>query len=192
MSYDLRLEASAVPLNRRNRVFKRFLFRRLKEEAFLVGEDFEVTYMVTNVDSRHFPGGVLQIVISWPNGQGESSPYVVPSLAPGDPHTIHIARWGVLANGFSLFSARMHENARLVRYKIVGSVGDSRLFRDEGRRHRIFPNVSFFSVYGQNPEEFYELWGMMIAAFGFLILVLFGNVPNLIDFIQWLITSFYP
>lgn len=86
----------------------------------------------------------------------------------------------------------MHENARLVRYNVVGSVGDSRLFRDERGRHRIFPNVSFFSVYGQNPEEFYELWGMMIAAFGFLILVLFGNVPNLIDFIQWLITYLDP
>jgi len=187
MSYDLRLEASAVPLNRRNRVFRRFLFRRLREEAFLIGEAFEVTYTVTNVDSRHFLGGVLQIVIKWPNGQGESSPYVVPPLAPGGLHTIPVAGWGVLANGFSLFSARMHENARLVNYTIRGSVGDSRLFRDEGRRHRIFSNVSFFSVYGQNPEEFYELWGMMIAAFGFLILVLFGNVPNLVDFIKWLI-----
>ena len=154
MPLDLRLEASAVPCNKRNRFFRRFLFRRLKKEAFLVGEEFEVTYTVTNVDSRHFPGGVLQIDIKWPNGQGESSPYIVLPLTPGESHTILVARWGVLANGFSLFHARMHENARLVNYTIRDSVGDSRLFRDEGRRHKIFSNVSFFSVYGQNPEEF--------------------------------------
>ena len=37
--------------------------------GFVVGREFEVSYEVTNIDSRIFPGGTLTVAISWPNGQ---------------------------------------------------------------------------------------------------------------------------
>jgi len=195
MSLDLKLDTTAIPINRRNRIFRRFVFRRLRNEAFLVGEDFEVTYSVTNIDMRHFPGGVLNIDIEWPNGQKESSPYQIRPLNVGEHQPIR-APWGVLAPGFSLFFAVMHQGATLRMtsqgLNIFGGSGFSNLYRDEARRHRILRGASFFSVFGQNPEEFYELWGMMMAAVGLFILMLLEVLPSLIEFVEWVLLSVDP
>jgi len=189
MSLDIQLETSAKPLTKRNRFIRR-LFRRAGREAFILGEDFEVTYKVTNIDTRRFPGGVLEVDILWPNEQGEKSPYQISSLNPGEHYEI-TARWGILATGFSLFHVRLHQGATLVRtthgygIQMTGAATVfSNLFRDVNKQNKIVAGVSFFSVFGQSAEEFYELWGMIISAIGLFILVILDVIPKIIAVIH--------
>ena len=73
-------------------------------------------------------------------------------------------------------------------YTIQNIHAYSNLYRDEQRQNRILQDVSFFSVFGQNAEEFYEYWGMMTAALSLLIIVLVEVVPIIISFVRFLIT----
>ena len=93
---DLTLQSEARPLTNRSRLLRRYIFRRGGREAFVVGESFEVTYTITNIDNDQFHGGVLVIEIDWPNGQREESPYQVPMLTPGEPWSTTLTHRGVL------------------------------------------------------------------------------------------------
>lgn len=181
--FIIKLEASAVPINRVSKIKRRLLFRHAGKEAFIVGQEFQVIYTITNIGIGPFFGGTLVITIEWPNGQGEISPYPIKRLNPGEQETI-TASWGILAPGFALFFARLETGPRY--HRISGgrehvSFKTSPIYRDES--NRILENVSFFSVFGQTSEEFYEYWAMIIAAIGFILLVL---KDYLFPFFKWL------
>ena len=174
-NYKIQLEAQAIPINEVSR-FKRALFRHAGSEAFIVGEDFQITYKVTNIGSKPFDEKIrrLSISIRWPNGQSEFTEYRVNELKPRETQTFE-ARWGVLAPGFALFSAMLEKGGRSIYSSAASGVSRTSydtapLYRDE--MNFIAPEVSFFSIYGQTTEEFYQYWAMMFTLLALLILVL--------------------
>ncbi len=183
-SYKIQLEAEAIPLNEISR-FKRSLFRHAGNEAFVVGEDFQVNYTVTNIGGKPFDSSIrtLSLTIQWPNGQSEYTEYKIRELEPGGEQTFE-ARWGVLAPGFALFSAMLKKGGGITRSSrgISQTTYDlAPLYRDE--INLISPQVSFFSIYGQTTEEFYQYWAMMFTLAALLILVveqIYSPVLNVI------------
>ena len=150
------------------------MFRHAGSEAFIVGEDFQITYKVTNIGSKPFDEKIrrLSISIRWPNGQSEFTEYRVNELKPGETQTFE-ARWGVLAPGFALFSAMLKKGGGSTHssYGVSRTSYDTApLYRDE--MNFIAPEVSFFSIYGQTTEEFYQYWAMMFTLGALLFLVL--------------------
>ena len=174
-SYKIQLVAEAIPLNNVSS-FKHKLFRHAGSEAFIVGENFQMLYTVTNIGSKQFDEKVrkLSISIQWANGQSEFTAYQIKELEPGKSQTFE-ARWGVLAPGFALFSAMLEKGTGgSVFYQSAS--GSSRrsydtapLYRDE--RNLISLGVSFFSIYAQTTEEFYQYWAMMFTLLALLVLV---------------------
>lgn len=188
-SYKIQLSVNAIPLNDVSR-FKRRLFRHGGDEAFIVGETFQATYTVTNIGTDIFDTQVrkLTITINWPNGQSELTSYEIDELKPGD-HQEFDAQWGVLAPGFALFSAKLEIGPGVTR--LHSAVGISQYFPDIGplfrdENNQILPDFSFFSVYGQTTEEFYQYWAMIFALLAILLLVIEKIVPHLLSFFTWL------
>jgi len=185
--FQITLRVEARPINNVNSLMSKVIFQRNDSEAFLVGERFEVVYTLENIGDAVFDPDIkgLKIDISWPNGQSEVSNYPVIALGPKDKMTIP-ARWGVLADGFGLFSASLIVGGGQVFFygqsgKTVSVPELSPLYRSENNEIR--PEVSFFSVYGQNKEEFYEYWAMILAVLG-LYYVIFEKILG--GFVVWM------
>ena len=191
-SYKIQLVAEAIPLNKVSS-FKHALFRHAGSEAFIVGENFQILYTVTNIGSKRFDEKVrrLSISIQWANGQSEFTAYQLNELEPGESQTFE-AHWGVLAPGFALFSALLEKGAGgSVSYPGSSDIPRPRpLYRDE--LNLISPGVSFFSIYAQITEEFYQYWAMMFALVAVLLLVgekLYSPLFNVIKEIITRITT---
>lgn len=155
---------------------KELMFRRAGKPAFIIGEEFDVVYTITNIGDAPFPGGTLAIDIRWPNGQMETTSYQIDQLNPGEQDHLR-SRWGILAPGFALFFAYLIVPGQ----KKITGVDTVPLFRDE--RNEIKYNVSFFSIFAQTAEEFYQFWAMIFAVFSILIIVIGGYI---IPFIKWI------
>jgi hypothetical protein len=200
-NFQITLEATANPINKESSLMRKIIFQRSNREAFLVGEDFEIIYKISNIGTEPFDvkTRLLTIKIQWANGQGELSSYPIPVLKPSCSVLIpeKPARWGVLAPGFSLFFARLetgprkeYMNARTGQRHIAYDT--SPLYRDE--KNEIFPKISFFSIYGQNKEEFYQYWAMILAVLGLfypILSTIFGDFTNWI-YLLLLIIEIFP
>lgn len=157
----------------------KILGKRVK--SYLVGQDFEVTYRIENIGDGEFAGGIVKILISWPNGQGEITPYTIPLLKGGDERPLEPSpsTWGVLSRGFALFSlldAKYHFGRPITIYK------------DEENQIPMGKQApAFYSVLGKEPEEIYEFWGMIISAIALVILV--GD--KIIQFLKWFLPILY-
>ena len=167
--FKIKLEANAVPLNDDYKIRKK-LFRHAGKEAFIVGQKFKVTYTVTNIGNGYFPGGSLLIIIQWPEQPQLVNRYYIEPLEPNQDLNIPAER-GVQAAGFNTFSAQLTK-VLIENGDVIRTMEPFSLFKDE--HNKIVPNVSFYSVFGQTAEEFYQLWGMIIAAASLSIIV-FGD-----------------
>jgi hypothetical protein len=173
-TYHLTLNTNAKPVNRISYVEKRYLYRHRNKEAFLAGENFLVTYTLRNEGNAVFPGGTLIIDIHWSNGRLESSPYTIPPLNPGEIAPIDPAEWGILDVGYALFFARVALGGGRVQGSHQGGTVENQhlapLYRDG--TNSIVSNTSFFSIFAQAKEEYYQYWAMVTSAVALALIAL--------------------
>jgi len=143
----------------------KILGKQLK--SYLVGYKFEALFELTNVSPAVFPGGTFTLNIEWPNGQIVSDTFQIPALDPGEVHKIPPLTTGALTRGFALFTldarAPANDNKPIVFRSASGEPIPS------GAPRTVY---SFYSILAKEPEEIYEFWGMLIAAFSLAFLVL--------------------
>ncbi len=143
--------------------------------GFVVGAEIRVTWEITNLDSRTFPGGTLVIVMAPPNGQYVQFAYSVKSLKPvekdvkdqnqnGSPLTTN-----VLAPGFTLFSAEM----------IMAQPYSAEIYSPPGELR--VKGTSFHSLLGKSKEEFYAIIGLYLASVGLVITSIISALQLLHD-----------
>jgi len=139
--------------------------------GFVVGSEIEVSWEVTNIDTRPFTGGTLVITMAPANGQFVQFAYKVDPLIPngkqlinknpnGNPYTTN-----VLSSGFTLFSAYMAN---------VDIYSPPTEYRD--------PRTSFLSILGKSKEEVYSLFGLILAAIGLFGTTIIGIIQLLYGF----------
>lgn len=132
-----------------------------KVKHYLVGQEFEVVYKLTNTGNQNFLGGSFTVEIHWSNGQYETTTYTIPPLSPGDTKLAKPkSNWGVLSRGFALFflmDAKDNTGKNITLYK--------------NPQNPIPKTVSFYSVLGKEPEELYQYWALIVAIIALLILV---------------------
>lgn len=140
-------------------------------KSFLVGHEFEVVFELTNVGSTVFPGGNFSVIIEWPNGQIVQTPnYQIPKLGSGNTYKTAPFTTNGLSRGYALFS-----------FSSWGS-NDGKDLRFRHPSGRSLGTLSFHAILAKDPEEIYEFWGMIIAAFSLAFLV----GIELIRFLIWL------
>ncbi|MCW4000423.1 MAG: hypothetical protein NWE93_09300 [Candidatus Bathyarchaeota archaeon] len=133
--------------------------------GIVVGSEIEVSWEITNLDSRPFPGDTLYIIMKPPNDQFVQFKYPVKPLQPDEKTIINKNEEGnplttnVLAPGFTLFSAHI---ANVDIYSPPNQY-----------RH---PATSFLSMLGKSKEELYSLYGLLIASSGLLITSIIGLI----------------
>jgi hypothetical protein len=133
--------------------------------GLVVGSEIEVSWEVTNLDSRPFSGGFLKITMVPANQQFVQFVYHVDPLQPKEKTVIDRNQDGtplttnVLATGFTLFSAQMDN---------VDIYSPPTQYRD--------PRTSFLSMLGKSKEEVYSLFGLIIAATGLLMTSIIGLI----------------
>ncbi|MGD0645923.1 MAG: hypothetical protein ABSA75_13535 [Candidatus Bathyarchaeia archaeon] len=136
--------------------------------GYVVGSVIEVSWEVTNVDSRPFPGGMLTITMVPANGQFVQATYKVDPLLPngkqvmnknpnGSPYTTN-----VLSSGFTLFQAYVAN---------VDIYSPPTEYRD--------PRTSFLSILGKSKEEVYTLFALIVAAIGLFLTAVIGIIQLL-------------
>jgi len=175
------ISAVAIPMNNGYPGWIRRFFRHAGKEAFIVGQNVHVVYHLRNTGAA-IQSGALEVTIKPPNGQYEISTYRVVISQMGEQEIP--ADWGILAPGFSLFACRLTVGTW---YETGNYVSNRRVPIWADEKNRIEPDTSFFSIYAQNAEEFYQLWGSIISAIGlFLVAVKDYLVPIASWFIKLL------
>jgi len=169
--FKIKLETPIV-----SKVNRSWIKKLIFKDAFIVGEEFKIFYTLVNIGNGTFPGGSLLIGIRWPNGQNEVASYKISRLDPGEKHRTKISQWGILAPGFALFYAYLTVPSQRKKQAAI----QFPLYRDEKNK---LGDVSFFSIFGQSTEEFYQYWAIIIATISLLIIVIW---EYLIPFLKWL------
>ena len=183
-TYHLTLNAEARPINRISYIERQYLYRHRKKEAFLAGENFIVTYTLRNEGEGVFPGGTLIIDIHWSNGRTESSPYLIPLLNSGETFPID-AEWGILDVGYALFSAQVFLGDVRLQWPQGYSIKPQDpvpLYRDN--TNFIIPSASFFSIFAQEKEEYYQYWAMITSAIALALVALKEVIYPLITWLS--------
>lgn len=136
--------------------------------GYVVGSEIEVSWEVTNIDTRPFAGGWLVITMAPSNGQFVQFGYKVYPLIPNGKQVINKNLDGnplttnVLSSGFTLFSAYMDN---------VDIYSPPTELRPTG--------TSFLSILGKSKEELYALFGLIVAATGLLLTAIIGIIQLL-------------
>lgn len=130
-------------------------------KSFVAGQEFVVTYKLTNNAKTVFPGGTFRVNIAYPIGQTVWEDYVIPKLDPNETYTTPIFITEALASGYALFVLTK------VRSNDTKPVD---WLKSPGEALALEPN-SFYSIQAKEPEEIYEFWGMLISAFSLLSLL---------------------
>jgi hypothetical protein len=140
--------------------------------GFVVGKEIELSWEVTNLDTRTFPGGLLTITMAPPNGQYVQFNIPIDPLTPNQ--TLHIDRIqrgtpitsNVLAAGFTLFFASM-QNTNIY-----------------SPPTQLIPSErSFHSFLGKSKEEIYALAGLILASTGLIATSIISAIQLLHDFL---------
>jgi len=188
--FKIKLEiADIYPIN--STWFQKNMCRRGGKPAYLMGEEFEVLYKITNFGEGDFPGGWLNIIIVWENQRTLTTTYRVKSLKSGEDMLLNEgnpSRWGVQAPGFALFHATLLRDINPKKVQYNARTGDVReewdyytLYKDD--RNPILSNITFFSIYAQTIEEFYQLWAMIGAIIAILYPVFSDVIASITSFI---------
>lgn len=144
---------------------------------YIVGQKYQVWYEVENIGGNPFPGGVLQVQITWPNGQIVAQPFTIKPLAPSKSDRTQIIVTHALARGFALFHAlpiTANDGKKVEMY-----ITPTQKFRPPHQKVLIY---HIHSIYAKPKEEITGYWAMWISAVSLIILV----ATSLIQFILWL------
>jgi len=147
------------------------------KEDYIVGQRYQVWYEVENIGKTSFPGGVLRVQISWPNGQIVGQSFVIKPLAPAELHRTKIRVTDALARGFALFFALPIVANDKKKVEVYSSPGKP--LRPPHPKADIY---HIHSIYAKPKEEITGYWAMWISAFSLLLFV----IINLIQFFTWL------
>jgi len=144
---------------------------RIKVKSFLVGQKFDSVVRVTNFGKEIFPGGTSTFKIIWPSGQSLTVSYEIPRLAPNETYEQTHPDLETLAPGYILFFSKI---SSVDNRQITLTSGPEGLVLDEG-----FP---LYHVVAKNPEEIYEYYAMLIAAFSLFMLMVERLIAYLLSF----------
>jgi hypothetical protein len=149
------LQVEALPTSK-----AKFHGYELKE--FLVGEQFSVSFLVTNTGDTPFPGGKLMISIPWEERVRFKRDFELPSLQRGERH--HTTQWitQVVRSGLGLF---LCEATSVSKGQGAVTVSDK-----EGNIGQI--DVVIGTIFCQTKEEVYTLWALYAAIASLALLVL--------------------
>jgi hypothetical protein len=104
----------------------------------------------------------------------QNTPYKIERLEPGEEQTLGPSPWGVLSNGFALFRAGIILSGVIHYSSSSGHTRETfryaKLYKDA--ENEIIPDVSFYSIFGQQADEFYQLWAVWLAMIALWVLVL--------------------
>jgi len=135
----------------------------LPTKSFLEGGEYGVSFIITNLGSKPFPGGQMILKVEWPTNQAVTFGFSIPQILPGESFVEDEIGTNVLSKGYGLF---FWKSASSSDGKPV------RLFRNRQSPIPVDKRSSFHAIFGKGPEEIYELWGMLIAAFSLFIIAL--------------------
>ena len=122
------------------------------------GELFEIVYEVKNIGKNRFPGGIIQVLVSWASlGPHVTVIHDIEIKEPLDPdETFEFkVEETPLADGYTMFQPEMMRN------QVMLPVGDILLFLRDGRR--IVGNMIFGAVRARSHEEIFQEEAVIVA-----------------------------
>ena len=151
--------------------------------TFVTGEKFRVSATIKNLSEQQFLGGVLKVIIKWPNGL-----LVTWGMTIGNLNADETAKedftTDVLDDGPALFLAEATDNkgVSLDLYHMNKSVHSSQLWRLGTKSQKLF---HIYTIIPKNAEELYQLWALIVAAISLSPIVVKELVLPLV---QWLMS----
>jgi len=165
-------------------MYKLIIEARIKSKAkifgvlipqYVFGENFEVFYIIKNIGKDTVsPKGRFLVEIIW---QGttlkETQWYDIPTLKYGEDHYTGKGEWGVLSHlgTFHITNVESDEDPNIKLNTFSGI--------------EITPIYVIGAIFGSTKEGVYEYWALVIASFGFLVIV----VEKIIPLLSWLINN---
>lgn len=148
--------------------------------AFIVGKRFDIEFQLTNVSHRTFPGGELLLSVRWTGEREDWYRIEIPHLSDGEATEPYIRDYSAIEPGYGMIFARVHPYSDS-EYRERSSRFSCHLFLRDMNLGDAEAHVG--SVFAQTPEEFYQLWAMLLAAIG-LSYILIKDIIGL--FLSWI------
>ena len=156
----------------------RLLGGRLKVEHFIVGQEYDVHFVVKNIGDETSPSGRCFIDITWPGTKARTTwEFPVKSLEPGECDVSETKTYLALSTGLATITLpkRITSGSRELQ-----NVVDFIFYRKDGN-NRLPKTEAFDTIYATTPEAIYEYWALWVAAIG-LIIIAFEKIWNALQY----------
>ena len=155
-------------------------------KSFLEGRKYKLSFSVTNLGEKTFPGGELKVTVLWSTQQQNEFPFELPEILPKETYQTEERESDVMSRGYGLFFARVFGSPHQKEFRLcTGDPEKPIAFKEYiPMANR---GTSFHFLYGQSNEEIYEFWGMMLAAISLFIIAL----EKIVQFFLW-VSSIFP
>jgi hypothetical protein len=149
------------------------LLRFFKTKDFFAGRKFEVSFQFENTGSETIPALIFASRIEWPSGQHVTTGVEVPALESKKKWTSKPEETDALCEGFGLLYMRplLIVGSAFIPVSVNGERLDSKV-----------GEVCVATINARRAQEVYALWGLVVSAFGLLVVAL----DKIVTFVRWL------
>lgn len=150
--------------------YQKYLCKRLGKSAFLVGNNYRLSFNITNIGRQLSPKGQLIISVIWANSQTVNMKFDIPTLNSGESRSFTSEPTGILTPWFGLFYANFY----------LTSIITHPIYRN--KNEKIDPKTAFFSIFAQEIEEFHQFWAMIASVVALWLIVVKDYI---FPFLRW-------
>lgn len=151
------------------------LLKLIPTKTVISGQQFDISFRFENVGEGIFPGCIFRWGITWPSNQKDGESVNVPALNEKGSWPSPPFRTDAFCDGYGFMFI---EEIPQLENAFVELVVEGKVFR---RTTQLKESIR--SVNARSSQEIYAVWGLVISAFGLVIVAL----DKIIAFLQWLI-----
>lgn len=139
----------------------------MKVENFIVGQQYDIHYVVKNIGEKKSPFGRIYIDIKWPETKAETTwEFTAKPLEPGDCDISETKTYLALSTGLATITAYKRIKSGL---EDLQNVVELNVYRKDGKK-KLGKKEAFDTIYATTPEAVYTYWGFWVATAGLLII----------------------
>lgn len=138
-----------------------------KTNYFIVGQQYDIHYVVKNIGDEKSPSGRIYIRIKWPGTEAETTwDFMAEPLEPGECYISETKKYLALSTGLATIT--VYDRIRSGSYELQNVV-EHNVYRKDGKRE-LDKKEAFDTIYATTPEAIYTYWGFWVATAGLLII----------------------
>jgi len=141
----------------------RLIGGRKKTSHFIVGQYYDINFVVENIGEEKSPSGRIYIHIKWPGTTtGSRWEFTVEPLEPGECHISETQTYLAFSTGLATIMA--YDRIKSGSHELQNVV-ELIIYRKDGKKE-LDKKEAFDTIYATTPEAIYEYLGLWASAFG--------------------------